>query len=154
MANHCGITFHIWFETKLDFDNFKNDFEQVIDETQKQNKGLKIADDVRHLFEVYTDYDENNYVASLYGWTKWTLEKDDVVAWFKELCKKYKIVSSEIFYEEMSSLLYGEYILENNVLINRYVDTKDFPQYNDENYYEILEDILRSDKAIKEIIER
>ena len=152
MANNCGITFHMWFENVEEFNKFKKHYMPLIEESRKLHQGLSIAEGAVCLFDVCEDFDESHAMVSLYGWVKWGLCDEDAIIWFQELCKHYNIESSEIFYEEPGCCLYGAYSLVDGCLNDRYVPESEFPEYDDDNYWEELEAILQSDKAIDRII--
>lgn len=77
---------------------------------------------------------------------------EELVKWFKEIYKHCSPESAEIFYEEPGCCNYGTYTLQDGCLNDRYVDEKDFPDYYDDNYWEDLESILWSDKAIDVVV--
>lgn len=147
MANNCGITFHIWFEDSKDYNKFKEYYMPKIEESRKLDQGMQIAEDSAYLFDVCEEFDESHAMVSLYGWVKWALSHEDAVKWFKALYRHYDIESAEIFYEEPGCCIYGAYTLQDGRLTDRYVPESEYPEYDDDNYWEELEAILQSNKA-------
>lgn len=152
MANNCGITFHLWFEDITEYNKFKEHYVPLIEEARELNKGVQIAEDAVYLFDVCEDFDEKNVMISLYGWVKWALNHEDAVKWFKEIYRHCNLESAEIFYEEPGYCNYGTYTLQDGCLNDRYVAEEDFPDYADDNYWEELEAILQSDKAVDVVV--
>jgi hypothetical protein len=152
MANNCGITFHLWFEDITEYNKFKEHYVPLIEEARKLNKGVQMAEDAVYLFDACEDFNDKSAMISLYGWVKWALSHEDAVKWFKEIYKHCSPESAEISYEEPGYCNYGTYTLQDGCLNDRYVDEKDFPDYADDDYWEDLEAILWSDKAIDVVV--
>lgn len=156
MANNCFIDLYITTRTKWEADKIADILAKNIQEANKRNEGAFIGSNTRYIFDAEV-FNHSSVTVKVEGWVKWSIsntEIKDIIDWIKTFVSVTKI---NMRYEETGMYLYGEYIYNNTgrkgkQLCDKYVEEKDFPpDFNDENYYEDLEQIFQKKATIKYI---
>lgn len=156
MANNCFVDFYITTRTKWEADKIADILAKNIQEANKKNEGAFIGSNTRYIFDAEVINHTPNTV-KVEGWVKWSIdytEIKDIIDWISQYVSISKL---SMRYDEVGCCLYGEYVYRSNAptgkkLYDKYVDEKDFPpDFNDENYYEDLEQIFQK-KAVKKYI--
>jgi hypothetical protein len=156
MANNCYIDLYITTRTKWEAEKIGDILAKNIQEANKKNEGAFIGSNTRYIFDAGV-INHTPVTVKVEGWVKWSIsntEIKDIIDWINAFVSVTKI---NMRYEETGMYLYGEYIYnktgrKGKQLCDKYVEEKDFPtDFNDENYYEDLEQIFQK-KAVKKYI--
>ena len=74
---------------------------------------------------------------------------DEILAFIRHLTAVVPIQSAEIRYEESGCMLYGKFSYEDGILYDTYLPESYFPDYDEETYYEQLEQLLSTNSQTK-----
>ena len=141
MANCCSIEAEIICIDDQDAETLYQKLLADKTDADKRKQGFYIGSD-RYFFDSIIELDEN--VVTLTGSVKWGFTNDEIFAFIKHLKTIVAVDSAEIRYEETGCLLYGKFSYENGVLFDTYLPESYFPDYDEETYYEQLEQLLET----------
>ena len=146
MANWCSVEAEI-----VCFDGRKAEtlYQKLLTdktEADKLERGFYIGSD-RYFFDSIFEVNENTI--TLNGSVKWGFTDDEILAFIKHLKAVVPIQSAEIRYEESGCMLYGKFSYEDGILYDTYLPESCFPDYNEETYYEQLDELLSTNSQTK-----
>ena len=141
MANCCSIEAEIVCFDDQDAETLYQKLLADKTDADKRKQGFYIGSD-RYFFDSIIELDEN--VVTLTGSVKWGFTNDEIFAFIKHLKTIVAVDSAEIRYEETGCLLYGKFSYEDGVLFDTYLPESYFPDYDEETYYEQLEQLLET----------
>ena len=141
MANCCSIEAEIVCFDNQDAETLYQKLLADKTDADKRKQGFYIGSD-RYFFDSIIELDEN--VVTLTGSVKWGFTNDEILAFIKHLKTIVSVDSAEISYEETGCLLYGKFSYEDGVLFDTYLPERYFPDYDEETYYEQLEQLLET----------
>ena len=141
MANCCSIEAEIVCFDNQDAETLYQKLLADKTAADKRKQGFYIGSD-RYFFDSIIELDEN--VVTLTGSVKWGFTNDEILAFIKHLKTIVSVDSAEISYEETGCLLYGKFSYDNGVLFDTYLPESYFPDYDEETYYEQLEQLLET----------
>lgn len=147
MANNCVIEMQIDFANEESAKAFES---KMIDEKRRAGRehGIYIGSDDRYFFDVCID--RYNDSVTLVGWVKWSLNRKDIMDWIDYIQKINPISCMKAYYQEPGFELYGYYELDKDgQLSDVYVDPEDFPDYDDDNFWEDLETLLQTKPSVE-----
>lgn len=142
MPNWCSVTVDIYCNDKTNAAILRRKLLSQKKKADKKGIGMFIGSD-RYLFSPDIGIFGES-VVFISGEVKWGFCDDEVFAFIKHLKALIDFSVMTISYEEPGFLLYGEYIYKNGELFNRYVPPDKFPEYEDESYFEQLENLMET----------
>lgn len=146
MANWCSIEAEIVCFDGQEAEKLYKKFEDSKSEADKLDQGFYIGSN-RYFFDASVEvYGET---VTLNGSVKWGFTDDEILAFIKYLKSIAVIESAEICYEEGGCLLYGKYSYEDGTLMDTYLPAECFPDYDEETYYDQLEQLLETNSQTK-----
>ena len=148
MANWCSIEAEI-----VCFDGWEAEtlYQKLFKDKTKADKrdhGFYIGSD-RYFFD--STIEVNGDTVTLNGSVKWGFTDDESLAFIKHLKSVVPIKSAEIKYEETGCLIYGTFSYEDGILYDTYLPESCFPDYDEETYYEQLDELLKTNSLCKQL---
>ena len=148
MANWCSVEAEIDCLDNRQAETLYQKLVTAKTEADKRNQGFYVGSD-RYFFDATIEFFDNT--VTLAGSVKWGFSDEEMISFIKYLKSIAVIESAEICYEEGGCLLYGKYSYENGTLTDTYLPAECFPDYDEENYYLQLEQLLETKSQTKTI---
>ena len=117
-------------------------------DAERCHKGVFVGSD-RYWFDTILELDNNTVTFS--GEVRWGLDEREIIALIQFLKATADIQTVEVRYEECGFLLYGAYFYDGKTLTDTFVAAEDFPDYDEDSYYEDLEQLLKTKPTINNI---
>ena len=112
-----------------------------------------LEDDGRIDEKIFDEYMElEGDELKINGCVRWGYDDDEVVALLDCLKDVAAVTRLKLEYEELGCCLYGFYLYENGVLEDHYIPCSDFPDCDNDSYYEELERVLEEDGTVNVIL--
>ena len=146
MANWCSVEAEIVCSEGLEAETLYQKLLNDKTEADKLERGFYIGSD-RYFFDSILEVNDNTI--TLNGSVKWGFTDDEILAFIKHLKAVVPIHTAEIRYEESGCMLYGKFSYEDSILYDTYLPESCFPDYDEETYYEQLEQLLSTNSQTK-----
>lgn len=148
MANNCVIDMTLTFNNEEEATSFAQQMKAKKEIARQEHKGLFMGSDDRYFFDVCIDQYHDS--VTLVGWVKWSLSRKDIMDWLDYMQKINPISYMKAYYQEPGFELYGYYELDKDgQLSDVYVEPEDFPDYDDDNFWEDLETLLQTNPSVE-----
>ena len=141
MPNWCSVRAKIVCSDNLNAEKLYQTLEPVVSYANHNRCGAHIGSD-RYWFYPTVDLDNNTVILS--GEIRWGFDDDEIVDLIRYLKATADIQTVEVRYEECGCLLYGSYFYDGTMLTDTFVAAEDFPDYEEDTYYEELERLLKT----------
>ena len=146
MANLCSVEVEIVCSEGLEAETLYQKLLNDKTEADKLERGFYIGSN-RYFFDSIIEV--NGDTITLNGSVKWGFTDDEILAFIKHLKSVVPIKSAEIRYEESGCMLYGKFSYEDGILYDTYLPENCFPDYDEETYYEQLDELLSTNSQTK-----
>ncbi|MBR1966224.1 MAG: hypothetical protein IKA22_06410 [Lentisphaeria bacterium] len=146
MANWCSVEAEI---VCFDGQEAETLYQKLLTDKTEANKfdrGVYIGSD-RYFFNSIIEV--NGDTVTLNGSVKWGFTDDEILEFIRHLKSVVPIKSAEIKYEETGCFIYGYFSYEDRILYDTYLPESCFPDYDEETYYEQLEQLLSTNSQTK-----
>ena len=149
MANTCFVTITVKCDGREELERLHGHLENEIGKADAERRGLRLGSD-RCLFDEYMELEGDEL--KINGCVRWGYDDDEVVALLDCLKDVAAVTRLKLEYEELGCCLYGFYLYENGVLEDHYIPCSDFPDCDNDSYYEELERVLEEDGTVNVIL--
>ena len=141
MPNWCSARAEIVCSDKQGGEKLYQKLVATMTEADRCRRGVFVGSD-RYWFYPTVDLDNNTVILS--GEIRWGFDDDEIVDLIRYLKATVDIQTVEVRYEECGCLLYGSYFYDGTMLTDTFVAAEDFPDYEEDTYYEELERLLKT----------
>ena len=146
MANWCSVEAEIVCFDGREAETLYQKLLNDKTEADKLERGFYIGSN-RYFFDSIIEVNGNTI--TLNGSVKWGFTDDEILAFIRHLKTIVSIKSAEIKYEGTGCFIYGCFSYENGILYDTYLPENCFSDYNEETYYEQLEQLLETNSQTK-----
>ena len=148
MANWCSVQAEVVCSDRQNGEKIYQKLAEAKNEAERCRKGVFVGSD-RYWFDTILELDNDTVTFS--GEVRWGLDEGEIIALIQFLKAAADIQTVEVRYEECGFLLYGAYFYDGKTLTDTFVAAEDFPDYDEDSYYEDLEQLLKTKPTINNI---